>query len=140
VVSTYAPQIRRLTLSSSILLSIGFPLLLLGVRLMMVRNALRRTGQVSLEHANQLGKEGWILSVTGLIVLLIGILLHWLLTYTPAMAIINAGGLLIPLGIAQLIQWTVQRGRGTDGQVFFGAWVTVLIGAGVIAAYVIRYH
>lgn len=133
-------QIRRLTLSSSILLSIGFPLLVLGVRLMTVRNALRRAGQVSLEHANQVGREGWILSITGLIVLLIGILLYWLLPYTPAMAVINAGGLLIPLGIAQLIQWTVQRGRGSDGQVYVGAWVTVLIGAAVIAAYVIRYH
>ena len=127
-------------MSSSILLSIGFPLLVLGARLMMVRNALRRSGQVSLEHANQVGREGWILSITGLIVLAIGILLYWLLPYTPAMAVISAGGLLIPLGIAQLIQWTVHRGRGSDSQVYVGAWVTVLIGVALIAAYVIRYH
>lgn len=116
---------------STLLLAIGFGLLVIGIRLMMIRNTLRRAGNVPTALANQVMREGLIIFSIGLIALLMGIF------WTRGMVLINSGASLTYLGVLSLVHWTVQRGRGTERQVCMGAWVTTSIGVVLIVAYVV---
>ena len=120
----------------SLLLKIGLGLGVVGIRLMMVRNALRRAGTVSMDIANEVGREGLLISIIGLIVLLVGAFSHGL-SSMEAIAIIGTGGALMLLGLFQLVQWTVQRGRGNENQVRIGSWVVTWIGVGLLVIYAV---
>jgi hypothetical protein len=116
---------------SLLLPAIGFGLLVIGVRLMMLRNSLRRVGNVPVAIANQVMQEGSVVFVIGLFALLAGIFV------SEGMVLINVGASLIYLGVLSFVQWTVQRGRGSKCQVYMWSWVTTSIGVVLIVAYVV---
>jgi len=113
---------------SSLLLGIGFGILVLGVSLMRDVNALRRSGGAA--SSAGLLREGSALIIVGLIVVLVSIFLQ---LPSPGPGILGgAGASLVGLGFSSLIQLTVQTGRATVDDLHTGAWVTVGIGAGLI--------
>lgn len=122
------------------LLTIGFGLLVLGVRLMMVRHALHWAGPVPLNIANQVRTEGLVISIVGAVVLLVYVLfgIVWrLLLNGEAQVLRDTGGVIMILGLSQLVQWAVQSGHGTEHCVCVGAWVATLIGVALVLVYAI---
>jgi len=117
------------------LLVIGFGLLVLAVRLMTLRNNLRRAGNVQTVVANEVLREGLIICVGGLIVLIIGISGSLLSIETRILT--DTGAAVIYIGLLSIIQWVVQRGKGNEQQVRKWAWVVAYIGLACILAYVI---
>ncbi len=117
------------------LLVIGFGMLGIGIRLMTLRNNLRRVENVRVEIANRVLREGWLICIVGLISLLVGI---WgPLLNSEAMILIRTGESIMYVGLLSLIQGVVQRGRGTEHHVCIGAWTVTWIGLALIVAYAI---
>jgi len=104
---------------------------------MMVRNVLHLAGPVSVDIANQVGKQGLVISIAGAVVLLLGIFAPGLSKTESWIIIVNGGAALMLLGLPQLVQWTVQRGYGTEHCVWLGAWVVTWIGVALVLAYAI---
>ena len=117
------------------LLVIGFGLLVIGLRLMTLRNSLRRAENVRGEIANHVLKEGAKICFVGLVVLLFGIFGQ--LLNSEAMILTRTGESIMYVGLLSLIQGVVQRGRGTERQVYRGAWTVTWIGLALIMAYVV---
>ncbi|MBM3148816.1 MAG: hypothetical protein FJ008_01975 [Chloroflexi bacterium] len=125
---------------TSVFPNIGLGLLVLGVRLMLVRNALRRAGIVPEEIAKKVKREGKILFIVGAVVIVIGCIFYRLLSKPETMAIVNAGAILAPLGLAQLIQGVVLKQQGSGRQrgemrVCIWAYIVTVTGAAIVLAY-----
>lgn len=117
---------------SSLLLTIGFLILVLGVSLMRDVSALRRSGGSS-SNKGILG-EGLLLIIIGLVVAIVSIFPQ---LPSPGPGVLRGAGVsLIGLGFASLILLTVQTGRASVNDLRRGAWVTSLIGfALIVVAY-----
>ncbi len=118
----------------SLLIS-GFSMLVIGVSLMVLRNSLRRSGNVQVAVANQVRREGLIICVVGLLVLLVGIFSP--LIISEARILMVSGASLMYVGLLSLIQWVVLSGRGTERHVYKGAWTVTWIGVALVVAYAI---
>lgn len=121
------------------LLPIGFGLLVLALRLMMVRNSLRRAQAPSPEILNQIRKEGFILLEGGLAILIVGFIARPLFGSLPAEAniLIGTGASAAYLSLPSLLQVIVYRVKGNERQVFIGARVVLIVGSLCIAAYIV---
>jgi len=117
------------------LLVIGFGLLVLAVRLMALRNNLRRAGDIQAVVANEVLREGLLVCIVGLIVLMIGIFGPLLSTETRILT--DTGAAVTYIGLLSIIQWVVQKGKGTARQVGISARVLSYIGLGLIIVYAI---
>jgi len=126
------------------LLYCGFPLIVLGARLMILRNSLvraRRAGQASIPSLQIPWREGLILAVAGVIALAVGFPRYLLASHEEMWVIINAGALLLVLGMGQLIQALAQRLPApkrlkSECLVCIGACIVAIIGFVFIIAYV----
>lgn len=118
-----------------ILLIIGFGMLVIWVRLMTLQNSLRRSGNVQVAVANQVLREGLIICVGGLLVLLVGIFSP--LIISEARILMGSGASLMYVGLLSLIQYMVQSGRGTERHVYIGARIVKWFGVVLVIAYVI---
>lgn len=115
------------------LLAIGFGMLVLAIRLMMVSYVLRYIGR----DLSPL-KNGFVLTVIGFISFVFGIVRGW--SHLEGIVIISAGATVMLLGLSWLVQGAVQKGWGTQRQVWVGAWITAVIGCTLIAAYFIAVY
>jgi len=92
--------------------NLGFALMVLGVRFVIIRNSLvraRRAGQASTPGLQIPWREGVWFTVIGGIGLAVGLIYSLLLKHPEMWVIGNAGGLVAVLGIGQLIQARAQR-------------------------------
>lgn len=113
---------------------IGFGFLILALRLGMVRYILRRAGEVPVSYANELISRGTYITIIGLVVAGLGIVRGW--SSSEGIVMITAGaGTAVLLGLAWVLQGTVQAGRGTLRSVSRLAGVTAIIGVVLIALY-----
>jgi len=118
---------------SLILLSVGLAMMVIGVRLIMVKNSLQAS-KLSNERLKLLKKEWLYLLPAGIIVFLIGFFSpYFQLSVEQAKNIAITGGVLFGLGIPQFSQWKL--GQGTEEQVKKSAkqlkkwaWVIAIIG------------
>lgn len=125
--------------------------MVLGVRLMIIRNSLRRASraaQASPEHTDILSRlrvswrEGIILTALGFILLAVG-LFDYLLLSSTGWAIVNAGALVVSLGLGQLIQARAQRlpedeRKKSECLIRFGAYFSAFVGSAFIITYAVR--
>jgi len=134
------------------MLNSGFPLMVLGVRLMIIRNSLRRASraaEASPEHKEILSRlhvpwrEGILLTAGGFIVLVVGLIYYLSLSHPAGWAIVNAGALLVILGIGQFIQARAQRlpepeRLKSESLIHAGAWFATVVGFAFIITYVVK--
>ncbi len=109
---------------STLLLTIGFGVLLLAVGFMKDAAALRRSG--SSGSTEGLWGEALILIIPGLIVVLFS---FYPQLPSPGPGVLRGTGVsLIGLGFSSLIQLTILAGRATVDNLRTGAWITAIIG------------
>ena len=114
---------------------IGVGLLVLALQLGMVRYTLRRSGAISLSHANELITSGAFITVIGLLVAGLGVLRSEN-NNTEGVVLITAGaGIVMLFGITWVLQGIVQAGRGTFKMVSRSAIIAAIIGVVLIALY-----
>lgn len=118
-------------------LAIGFLMLGIGIRLMTLRNNLRRAGNVQAAVVSGVLRDGLLMCLAGLIALIPGIYYSFPKQYPEARILTDTGAALIYVGLLSVIQWAVQSGHGNMCQVGKGAWVAALIGVGFFIVYVI---
>lgn len=116
------------------LLAIGFGLLVLGLRLIMLWSRLRHIGTVPVTPVHYLRKEGLVVSVPGLVALLLGIFCSSL-PNAERTILMGAGESMMILSLLSLVQWVVQTGRGTKRHVFVWALVVTVAGFVTVLVY-----
>jgi len=116
-------------------LVIAFAMLLLGIRLRLLRNNLRRTGNTKATFANEILQEVLLLFFGGLIILLV-VNLSTLLS-SEARISTDAGVAMMTLGFLSFIQFLVQWRKVNEHHVDILARVAVYIGLGFFIVYVI---
>lgn len=100
---------------SSLVMSVGFSLMVIGVRFIMVKNNLK-LGKPSNVRLKAFKKEWSHLLPAGLLVFLIGFFSpSFSLSVEEAKSIASTGGVLFGLGIPQYVQW--DKGRGNEEQI-----------------------
>ena len=101
----------------TILMVVGFVLLFAGLRLMMIRNALRRTGKQGPENLRQIKREGILLCICGIAGLVVAGFSNWV-NFSPRISatVWNGGGTILLLGIFQFIQYKVLVSNESDVQ------------------------
>lgn len=112
---------------------VGLFLMVMGVRLMMVRNSLKAS-RPSNVRLKQLEKEWKFLLPLGFVVFLIGFFSPLLqVSVELAKSIANTGGVLFGLGIPQFAQWKLGQGtedelKKSEKQLEIEAWFITIIG------------
>jgi len=121
------------------LLASGFGLLVLGLRLMMLRNSLRR-GRVFAGTADRpILEEGTVVAGIGVVTLLVWIFAGGRLADHGAEVLRDTGASVTYIGFLSLIQYAVQSRRGATRCVYVGALATAVIGALLILTYIIWF-
>lgn len=112
---------------SSGLLKAGMGVLVLGLRLAMVQSALTRANKVIPGQPNQLRKEGVVISIVGVVVLLMGFFGSYMkFSLSEDETLYSAGAAIMLLGLLQLLQWLCQNHQRT---VSLGlVWSVTLLG------------
>jgi len=127
------------------MLNLGFPLMVLGVRFMMIRSSLvraRRAGQASTPGLRIPWREVIILTGGSSTVLVVGLIYYLLLSHPEGWTIVNTGALLVTLGIGHWIQARAQRLPETErlkseSLIRIAGYIVTLSGFALITAYVI---
>lgn len=120
------------------LIPIGFGLMVLGLRLMMIRNSLRR-GQTPTEAVlKRIAREGLILLGGGVFILVLTVIWKFAITEFPGSQVLLATGASIAyLSLPGLLQWIVAKGGGTERQVYLWAIIVTAAGALLVFTYIV---